>query len=112
MIGSVDIGRFDKLIDIQSVTEDTSGGQLTVTWANTYQDVRASELRASGNESYEEFQQIGKSKKAFIVRKFGRTFNRKMRVVFESENYYITETHSFRGDRRHVVLECESRDND
>ena len=113
MIGSANIGTLDKLINIWTAVNDDSGGQRTISYpAITYADVRARELRASGNESYEGNQQVHRAKKAWKIRKFDRSISVQDKVTFENDSFWITEIHAYQGDRRHLVLECEALDND
>lgn len=97
------IASFDRVIDIRS----SAGAVL-------YEDVPAAELKARGNKTAEGFQTVGVEKRGFLIRKINRNINQTMAVFANDTNksYSITSVHFFGGDRAHLVIEVERRDND
>ncbi|MCR9252288.1 MAG: phage head closure protein [bacterium] len=112
MIGTANIGEFDKRGTIQSATKVTTKGQPISTWSDLYTDVHVKEMRARGNESYEAGQLTHKSVKAWMTRKLNRSITTKMRFVISGETYYLNDVHDHPSMRGYLIFEGEARDND
>lgn len=114
MLKPQNIGSFDQRIDIITPTEDDTSGERLITWdtgSPTYSNVYAKEIKSSGVEQAVEDQVVAKNRRSWVIRKFNYTINEEMAVYYDSKLYFIIAINSFRADRKHIVLECESRDN-
>jgi len=99
----------DRRIDIQSATEvQDAVGELIETWANLDAGVPAEVMPLSGGEQFAASQHLASAVTRFRVRH--RTdLTRKMRVVYDSQNWdikHLEEDHRF--DRlQYLVITAE-----
>ncbi len=111
MSDEINIGSLDRLISIQKPTTSTdSDGLRTVAWSNHATGLWANISDSGANEKEEDDQETAINKTFFTLRYVsGVTY--KMRVVFNSLNYYITSIKVI-GRNRWIILTCEKRDNE
>ncbi len=88
----------DRLITIQQVTETRSSyGHPTESWSDLEADVPAQYLPVSGAEQFQARQHLATAVARFRVR-WRTDLTRKMRIIFDSENWNIQH---FEEDRRY-----------
>ncbi len=95
----------DRRITIQSATvaQDASGSEIP-TWSNLHVDMPAEYLPLSGSEQFEASQRLATARARFRIR-YRSDLTRKMRIVFESENWNLTHIEEDRRfDRRQYTI--------
>ena len=112
MIGTQDIGRYDRRGDLERATVDNTDGMSTTTWSTQYSDVAAREIRAKGSEKYEEGQLTNTTIRAWAIRKHDRTITTKDRWLIDGEYFYLTDVHPNPKNRSELIIEGMSRNND
>ncbi len=99
----------DRLIDIQVATEvRDAAGQPVETWTNFVAKVPAQYMPVSGREQFEAQQVLATAVAKFRIR-YRSDLTRKMRLVFESENWEIRHLEEdLRWERRqYTILSAE-----
>jgi SPP1 family predicted phage head-tail adaptor len=87
---SINFGRYDQEIVIQSYTETKSANGGVVRSYSTYASVWAQVLPKGGNEAQEAKEKTARRICDFNVRKDGLTLNETMRIVWDGETFDIT----------------------
>ena len=94
----------DRRIDIQSATEARVDGLLAETWTDLEADVPAQYLPVSGGEQLRADAQLATAIARFRIR-YREDLTRKMRLVYESENWDIQHIEEDRRyDRRQYTM--------
>lgn len=95
----------DRLIDIQVATETRdAAGQPVETWADFVAKVPAQYMPVSGREQFEAQQVLATAVAKFRIR-YRSDITRKMRLVFEVENWEIRHLEEdLRFDRRQFMI--------
>lgn len=106
--------RFNKSVNIQhKASIGISNGQQTFDFVNLYTNVRArkiSPLRTM--EKLDEKQPRSFERSGWLIRAEDRSVTANMRLVYNSENYYITGVREFKEDKLTLVLDTEKRDDE
>jgi len=95
----------DRLITIQSATEvQDASGEPIETWADLEADVPAEYMPVSGGEQFAAFQHLATVVARFRIR-YRTDLTRKMRIVFQDENWNLRDAEEDRRyDRKQYMI--------
>ena len=110
----LNIADFDQIGTIKSPSYTDANGERNVVYSDLYTNVYLKEVKpsSSSDEKNEEGQVVAINKRAFVLRKQDRVLRETYICVIDNDNYHINSIHRYGNDRQHLVIECESRDND
>ena len=105
-------GRLDRYVNIQSVAyaDDDYGDSQTPTWSNYATDVPMGIKPMKGSEPIEAAQRVALSPTTWVAR-YDSGITEEMRIVHDSENYYIISIQET-GRNDGLEILTEKRDNE
>lgn len=105
------VGSLDQQITIQSRSlAKQSSGQETETWSNFAASIWANISYGAAGEKYEADEKVSETEIIFTIR-YLASVNETMRVVYDSENYYIKSISRI-GRQRYLKIKAEKKDNE
>lgn len=105
--------RFDRSLQVQSVTRTVSG-DVTEVWADTETDVRAELIFAGANDAESADQPINEERRRYKIMQSGRSFNpdrTRFRETGETDAnwFYVTRVTPWKGSKWITVIEGINR---